>query len=91
MTMNNIVFSCKEFDELDLSEVYHILQIRQEVFIVEQNCPYLDADGKDLVGYHLMGKDSRGRILAYARLLPAGVSYPGYASIGRVLPSLKIM
>ena len=66
------------------------LPIWQEVFVVEQNCPYLDADGKDLRGWHLMGFDTEGLLVAYTRLLPKGVSYENYASIGRVANSAKV-
>ncbi len=78
-------FSCLPFDALTPRELYEILALRQEVFVVEQNCPYLDADGKDQHSWHLMGRDSSGVLLAYTRLLPEGVSYPGYVSIGRVV------
>lgn len=78
-------FSCLPFDQLMPGELYAIMALRQEVFVVEQNCPYLDADGKDIEAWHLMGRDERGRLLAYTRLLPEGVSYPGYSSIGRVV------
>lgn len=59
--------------------------LRQEVFIVEQNCPYLDADGKDLYSWHLLARDASNQLVAYTRLLPLGVSYPEYVSIGRVV------
>lgn len=78
-------FSCLPFDQLTPRELYAIMALRQEVFVVEQNCPYLDADGKDIEAWHLMGRDEGGRLLAYTRLLPEGVSYPGYSSIGRVV------
>ncbi len=61
------------------------MQLRQEVFVVEQDCPYLDADGKDLKAHHLLGRNDVGKIICYARLLDAGVSYPGFCSIGRVI------
>lgn len=80
-----LYFSCLPFDQLTPRELYAIMALRQEVFVVEQNCPYLDADGKDIEAWHLMGRDERGRLLAYTRLLPEGVSYPGYSSIGRVV------
>lgn len=80
-------FTCLHFDALSLRELYEILALRQEVFIVEQNCPYLDADGKDLQSWHLMGRDGKGQLVCYSRLLPKGVSYPEYASIGRVVSS----
>jgi ElaA protein len=81
------VFECRPFNQLSLAELYEIMALRQEVFIVEQNCPYLDADGKDAHCWHLMGRDSTGKLIAYTRLLPAGVSYPDYPSIGRVVTS----
>jgi ElaA protein len=76
---------CKPFDGLTLRELYRILQLRSEVFVVEQNCPYLDTDNKDEFAYHLMGINENS-ILAYTRLLPAGISY-GEISIGRVVVS----
>ena len=63
------------------------MALRQEVFVVEQNCPYLDADGKDPDSWHLMGRDASGKLVCYTRLLPEGLSYPGYVSIGRVVSS----
>lgn len=83
-SMGDIQFSCKPFQELSIDELYACLQLRQEVFVVEQNCPYLDADGKDQQGWHLMGWQGH-TLVAYTRLLPQGVSYPEYVSIGRVL------
>jgi ElaA protein len=83
-------YSCKNFHKLSLEELYALMALRQEVFIVEQDCPYLDADGKDQKGWHLMGWNKKGELLACARLLPAGVSYPDHASIGRVVTSEKI-
>jgi len=82
-----MTFSCLPFTDLTATELYDILVLRQEVFIVEQNCPYLDADGKDLLAWHLMGRNEQGKLLCYTRLLPDGVSYVGYASIGRVASS----
>jgi ElaA protein len=66
------------------------MMLRQSVFIVEQNCPYLDADIKDPLSFHLFLRDSEGKIVAYSRLVPEGVSYPGYSSIGRVVVHEKI-
>lgn len=73
----------KAFHELTATEVYTILKERTDVFVVEQNCPYPEVDGKDLKSYHLY-KVEQDEIVAYARLLPKGVSYEE-ASIGRVL------
>lgn len=81
-----IHWKCKKFDELSIEELYKILQLRNEVFVVEQNCPYQDCDGKDAVSYHLCGWTD-GDLKAYTRLLPPGISYPNAASIGRVVTS----
>ena len=78
-------FSCLPFHQLTPVELYEAMALRQEVFVVEQQCAYLDADGKDLAAWHLLGRNSQGRLLAYTRLLPEGVSYEGYTSIGRVV------
>jgi ElaA protein len=73
----------KDFSELSGAEVYQILALRLQVFVVEQTCHYQDADGSDLVCIHLCGYDSKG-LVAYARLIPPGEKYPE-ASIGRVV------
>ena len=75
----------KPFTELSAQELYAIMRLRQEVFIVEQNCPYLDADGKDLKSYHLMGYVGN-ELVAYSRIVKPGVSYDE-VSIGRVVSS----
>lgn len=80
-------FSCLTFDRLTPYELYEIMALRQEVFVVEQNCPYLDADGKDLQSWHLMGRNEEGKLVAYTRLLPKGLAYEDYVSIGRVVTS----
>lgn len=85
-----LTYSCKYFDDLTIDELYGLMRLRQEVFVVEQNCPYLDADGKDKYGYHVMGKDGMGHIHGCTRLLPEGVSYEGYSSIGRVANSSEV-
>jgi ElaA protein len=78
---------CKYFEELSLKELYEIGRLRQEVFVLEQNCPYVDFDGKDYFCYHLMGMDDLGKLVAYSRIVPKGVSYDDYISIGRVITS----
>lgn len=84
-------FSCLPFDQLSLHELYDIMALRQEVFVVEQNCPYLDADGKDPYCWHLMGRNAAdGKLLCYTRLLPEGLAYRGYTSIGRVVSSPSV-
>ena len=81
-----INWTVKHFNELSPHELYAIMQLRNEVFAVEQNCVYLDADNKDQPSYHLMAWINE-KLIAYARLLPAGVAYPNYLSIGRVVTS----
>lgn len=73
----------KKFDDLKVEEIYKILKIRNEVFIVEQQCAYQDCDGKDENSYHLFLRDN-DKIIAYLRILKKGVSYDEI-SIGRVL------
>jgi ElaA protein len=76
-------FTFKHFDQLTINELYHLLQLRSEVFVVEQNCVYQDIDDKDRQGFHLLGFiDSQ--LVACARILPKGISYTDYCSIGRV-------
>jgi ElaA protein len=75
----------KQFNELTPHELYAILQLRSEVFVVEQNCVYLDADDKDQWSWHLMGWN-KNKLVAYTRLIPAGKAYE-YPSIGRVVSS----
>ncbi len=74
----------RPFDSLSASELYDVLALRQLVFVVEQKCVYNDCDGKDRVALHLLGRDEHGRLVAYARLLPAGKSFAEPA-IGRVV------
>lgn len=81
--MKDVVWKIKEFNELSVNELYQILKIRQEVFIVEQTCYYLDADGYDEKAIHLWA-EKEGEILAYCRIFKEGVKYEE-PSIGRVL------
>lgn len=73
----------KHFDQLTTRELYAILSLRSEVFVMEQQCNYQDLDGKDLKCHHLMAWDD-DKLVAYTRIVPAGVSFVE-ASIGRVL------
>jgi len=75
----------KKFDELTPQELYSILQLRNEVFVVEQNCVFQDADNKDQFSYHLMGWDGE-KLIAYSRIIPPGIVYE-FPSIGRVVTS----
>lgn len=79
-----VIWLLKDFKELLPGELYDIMQLRQQVFIVEQNCHYLDADGKDVKSYHLTGRNEKNELAAYARIVFPGVSYTE-VSIGRVI------
>jgi len=88
--MNTVLnWSIKKFNELSLEELYDMIALRIEVFVIEQNCPYQDLDGKDKLSFHLLGKDIEGNIVATLRILPKDVSYPE-VSIGRVVTAEKI-
>ena len=81
--MSKLDFKIKDFNQLSTQELYSILQLRSEVFVVEQNCVYQDLDGKDQLAYHMLGyKDSI--LTAYARVFKPG-DYFKNASIGRVV------
>ena len=79
----SIQWKIKPFKALSVSEMYSILQLRSQVFVVEQNCVYQDIDGKDYKALHLMG-EYNGKIVAYCRLFKSG-DYFQEASIGRVV------
>ena len=78
-----IEWICKPFSNLTVYELYAVMQLRSEVFVVEQNCPYQDADNKDQKSWHLCGWNNE-TLAAYVRLLPPGVSFEEM-SIGRVV------
>src|ERR1700733_2202453 len=90
MSQPEVTIVCKHFNELSTTELYAIMQLRIQVFSVEQNCPYQDADGKDQQSWHLMIYNKANELVAYSRLLPKGVSYPNYASIGRVVNAQSV-
>lgn len=84
----NVTWILKSFDELNVYQLYEILRLRAEVFVVEQNCPYQDLDSKDIKSFHLIGTNEKNELIAYSRILPPNVSY-NEASIGRVVTSQK--
>lgn len=86
--MPDINWVFKKFDELTPSELYAIMQLRNEVFVVEQNCVYQDADNKDSFSFHLMGWSEK-KLSAYTRIIPAGITFTE-ASIGRVVTSPSV-
>ena len=61
-----MLWKCVSFDQLSLEELYGLLQLRAKVFVVEQNCPYQDVDGKDKTSFHLLGLNPKSlEVLAY--------------------------
>ncbi len=85
-----IIWFYKSFQELTATEIYEILALRSEVFVVEQNCVFQDMDGKkDFESIHLFGKTIDNQLVAYTRILPANLAFK-YASIGRVANSPKL-
>ena len=82
--MKKVYFSIKEFSDLENQELYELLKLRVDVFVVEQDCPYPELDRKDYHAQHLMmwlGEE----LIGYIRILPNGISYPKDPSIGRVV------
>ncbi|MDX5340182.1 MAG: GNAT family N-acetyltransferase [Cyclobacteriaceae bacterium] len=79
----NLNFTIKPFYELSLDELYALLRLRSEVFVVEQNCVFLDQDDKDQHCYHVLLYID-GQLGGYSRLVPPGLSYHEMA-IGRVI------
>ena len=78
----------KQFVQLTPFEVYELLQLRAEVFVVEQNCVFLEPDGIDNRCLHLLGYNNN-KLLAYTRIVPPGLAY-NQASIGRVVTSPSV-
>lgn len=81
--MTELLWQTKVFDELDASQLYAALRLRQEVFAVEQDCLYLDLDNLDQVATHMLAW-ANGQLLGYQRCLPPGTSY-AESAIGRIV------
>jgi len=84
---DELIWECREFAELTPDDLYAALELRQRVFVVEQNCTYMDCDGVDPLARHLFGWQGSGasrRLLAYARIFPPRAKY-AESSIGRVV------
>ena len=77
-------YQVKSFQELSLEEFHDIIALRIQIFIIEQNCPYQEVDGKDKLAHHLFSKNEMDEIIAVTRILPQGISYAEVA-IGRVV------
>jgi ElaA protein len=85
MTTNSTIqWVTKPFTQLTPEELYAILRLRSEVFVVEQNCVFLEMDNKDQIAYHTMGW-LNGDLVGTTRLFNTGQSYEGYQCIGRVV------
>lgn len=78
-----IEWKIKHFVDLNKYELYDIFALRTKVFVVEQDCPYQELDGKDKHCFHVIG-ESEGIVIATARIIPSGISFPE-ASLGRVV------
>ncbi len=78
----------KKFENLLPSELYDFLQLRQDVFIIEQNCIYQDIDGVDRVSDHVMVYEN-GKLQSYTRITPPGTRYENDYTIGRVASNPK--
>jgi ElaA protein len=76
----------KKYDDLELDQLYDILALRISVFVIEQNCPYQENDGKDKKAVHLFAVNDKNEYCACSRILPPGISYKE-SSIGRVVVS----
>ena len=81
--MKKVNYIWKTFSNLTRDELYEMIHLRQKVFIVEQDCPYLDADFSDQDAFHLLGYDGGG-LISYLRAFPPGLKYEG-ASLGRIV------
>lgn len=82
-------WTIKSFKELTVNELYAILRLRSEIFVVEQHCVFQDMDNADQYAWHVMGFDEDGELVAYSRLFAPGVKFD-LASIGRVVSSGKV-
>lgn len=80
----NVQWIWSSFDGFNVNQLYGVLKLRQEIFIVEQQVPYPDIDDKDRLCMHLMGQVDN-EIVAYMRLVPLHLFERGYFSLGRVV------
>jgi ElaA protein len=85
--MADLHFILRTFEQLTSRQIYEMGRLRQAVFVVEQDCPYLDFDGRDYPAHHLFAfaNADSDEILGYCRILPLGLNYPNSACIGRVV------
>ena len=83
----NIKFTWKTFKELSLGDLYAILNLRQKVFVLEQDCPYIDADYSDQDAFHLLAYEDND-LIAYLRAFKPGIKYEG-SSLGRIVTEIN--
>jgi len=91
-TSERVSWQWSRFEDLKPEHLYEIVRLREGVFIVEQKCAYLDADGRDQSAWHLLGwLDESGErtLVAYARVFPPGIRYPE-GSVGRVVTAPQV-
>jgi ElaA protein len=88
VTIDAITWQHTAYETLTVPQLYAVLQLRSDVFVMEQNCPYQDMDGFDAQAVHVMGW-AGASLVAYARCFPAGVKF-AEASIGRVITSAAL-
>lgn len=87
MNGENLIFHSKRFEELTVDELYELLRVRSEVFVVEQNCVYQDMDGDDPASIHLWLTEG-DKVVAVCRVCPAG-THMQEISIGRVVTTVR--
>ena len=78
-------WSIKKFNQLDINNLYSILKLRSEVFVLEQKCPYLDIDEKDKKALHIFSLDNKDDCIAYGRILKPDDYYKNYTAITRIV------
>lgn len=83
------MYQCVHFSKLSTNDFHDIIQLRINVFIIEQNCPYPELDNKDKEAHHVFYRNDKGEVIATARILAKGVSYDEI-SVGRVCTSLSV-
>jgi ElaA protein len=89
VTRIQINWTWERLSALGPRNVYDLLRLRSDVFVVEQQCVFLDADGHDHDSWHLLGRDDAGALVAYLRVVDPGIKYPE-PSIGRVVTQKRL-
>ncbi len=80
----HLEWQIKPYNDLTLNELHDLIALRVKIFVVEQDCPYQDLDGRDKKSYHVICRDGKGNIVATSRIIPPGIAY-NEAAIGRVV------